>query len=50
MELHEVGTGTGDSPVVVNEAQMGAGAPAPIGLTWIRSWGKGRKKSSKNIL
>lgn len=42
MELHEVGAGAGDRPVVVDETQVGAGAPAPIGLTRIGSWGRGR--------
>lgn len=37
VELHEVGAGTGDGPVVVDETQVGAGASAPISLTRIRS-------------
>lgn len=36
-QLHEMGASTGNSPVVVDEAQVGTGAPAPVGLTWIRS-------------
>lgn len=39
VELHEVGAGTGDRPVVVDKAKVGAGAPAPIGLTGVGSWG-----------
>lgn len=37
VELHEVGAGAGDGPVVVDETQVGAGASAPISLTRIRS-------------
>lgn len=45
MELHEVRAGAGNRPVVVDEAQVGAGAPAPIGLTGVGSW-EGRESKS----
>lgn len=37
VELHEVGTGAGDCPVIVDKTQVGAGASAPIGLTGVGS-------------
>lgn len=37
--------GAGNRPVVVDEAQVGAGAPAPIGLTGVGSWeGRGKQE------
>lgn len=45
MELHEVRAGAGNGPVVIDETQVGAGAPAPVGLTGVGSWRGGEIKT-----